>query len=494
MRSAKFPSRILLYALLPALLLLWLIDQTTSGHFTYTLDDPYIHLSLARHLADGHYGVNAHEYSSASSSILWPFLLAPFVVLGDGFQYAPLVINILCILLTALTVRKMLAAQSDAVALALILTVFLSLNVYGLAFTGMEHSLQVLLTAVIVMGLLVLHEQDGAQLAGTTRHLFAVSLVLLPLVRYEGLAITVPVIAYLICRGERRLALTVLALVCGLVGGFSLFLLHIGQGILPCSVMLKGSFRNADAFWANIGSNFYAYWFMWLPVGFLVWRFWRNDRALALTILATSVLQCLFGRWGWFGRYEVSYVLFVVLFAISQYFPSRPFPLAAWLLLPAVFIRLVTPTLQTPVAASNIYFQQGQMAEIVKRLDAPIAVNDLGMVSMTSPNYVFDLWGLANKEVLDARRSYSFDSAWMRVHLNEKNVRYVIVYDAWFGKHPDNWHRIARMKLNEELVTPFSDVVSFYAIGADAEHTLRTVLTDYDRQHPSDRLTFIFEP
>ncbi|HKL20996.1 MAG TPA: hypothetical protein VJ904_04275 [Tichowtungia sp.] len=49
-----------------------------GGVFTYSLDDAYIHLSLAEQIHHGHYGINAGEYSSPSSSVLCPFLLAPF--------------------------------------------------------------------------------------------------------------------------------------------------------------------------------------------------------------------------------------------------------------------------------------------------------------------------------------------------------------------------------------------------------------------------------
>ena len=42
----------------------------------YTLDNPYIHLSLAENLLLAHYGVNLDEVPSPSSFILYPFLFA----------------------------------------------------------------------------------------------------------------------------------------------------------------------------------------------------------------------------------------------------------------------------------------------------------------------------------------------------------------------------------------------------------------------------------
>ena len=55
-----------------------------DGHLIYTLDDPYIHLAVARNILLGGYGVNATEFSSPSSSILWPWLLAVSEWLGLG--------------------------------------------------------------------------------------------------------------------------------------------------------------------------------------------------------------------------------------------------------------------------------------------------------------------------------------------------------------------------------------------------------------------------
>ena len=67
-----------------------LILHLRGGHFSYTLDDAYIHLALAENLAGGHYGVNLGEYSAASSSILWPLLLIPLLRLCRVYQLASL--------------------------------------------------------------------------------------------------------------------------------------------------------------------------------------------------------------------------------------------------------------------------------------------------------------------------------------------------------------------------------------------------------------------
>ena len=65
----------------------------TGGVFSFTLDDPYIHLAMAEEIGRGGYGVNPGEPASASSSILYPFLLAGLLKLGLG-QWSALVVNL----------------------------------------------------------------------------------------------------------------------------------------------------------------------------------------------------------------------------------------------------------------------------------------------------------------------------------------------------------------------------------------------------------------
>jgi hypothetical protein len=151
----EFDLRGPIIALTPLLTLFVLVGLMTDWQFFYTLDDPYIHLALAKGISSFHYGINPAEYSAPSSSILWPFLMAPFARL-QGFWLAPLVINSACLIGTLLVLQRLLVSrfkvlQFSSWALASFLA--FCLNIYGLVFTGMEHSLQVLLVAVIASAL-----------------------------------------------------------------------------------------------------------------------------------------------------------------------------------------------------------------------------------------------------------------------------------------------------------------------------------------------------
>ena len=74
----------------------------TGGEFVYAQDDPYIHLAMARTLAEhGVWGVRPTEFASASSSPLWTLVLAALWKLGAQQVWVPFALNLIfgCILL-----------------------------------------------------------------------------------------------------------------------------------------------------------------------------------------------------------------------------------------------------------------------------------------------------------------------------------------------------------------------------------------------------------
>ena len=82
-------------AFLPLAGILFMGLKGTQGVFIYPIDDTYIHLTIARNLAEyGNWGINPGEFNSASSSILYTLLLAAFLKIFPGAQLLPLIINV----------------------------------------------------------------------------------------------------------------------------------------------------------------------------------------------------------------------------------------------------------------------------------------------------------------------------------------------------------------------------------------------------------------
>jgi len=487
----------------------------TNWQFTYTLDDPYIHLALAKGVSRFHYGINPSEFSAPSSSILWPFLMAPFAHL-QGYWLAPLALNLACLMGTLVVLQRLLASRfgvrqfSSWISASL---VAFCLNIYGLVFTGMEHSLQVFLVAVIASAL-------------AQRRLSVwlwTFLLALPLVRYEGLAISLPVLCYLAFQGRAtrvKALLTGLVLAIGLVS-FSAFLAGLGLGYLPSSVFAKQSATTAGSMFGlfkamkgGVLANAYS-----LPT-FTVYGFglfagfaaWSSSRARVLLLLAApAILHLCLGANGWFGRYEVSILLYLLIVSadlLVDQLDSRTEFLAsaslgrqfgagrvakASILFPLLLVFVVgtrplwESTLLTPLAAKNIQDQQVQMAVIVsKYLHKPVAVNDLGAVALSSKQYVLDLWGLGSYEALSLRRDPANDPRlWIPRLMAEKDVHYAIVYDSWFRETPGNWIRVANLTLPGRRVTPASDVVSFYATSPASAEDLAEAIARYKSENPN---------
>ncbi|HVL01329.1 MAG TPA: hypothetical protein VM553_16040 [Dongiaceae bacterium] len=470
--------------LVPLVLLFLCTLQFTDGHFTYTLDDPYIHLALAKNIWLGHYGINPTEASAPSSSILWPFLLVPAAALGNWFEYVPLLYNCVFLVLTGLVLLATFSHLGKLRSLTLTLVLLLSLNCYGLVFNGLEHSLQILLVAFITYAML---NPELIRQRAHLSNLFYASLVLLPLVRYEGLAISVPVLAYCFAQGEKKQAEISTVFLLLLLGSFSFFLNQKQLGLLPSSVVAKLSDGSSPSVWKNLLRNLTFYGLILIPVGLICRKLYGTNRSFVLMLASVTLLHFLFGKFGWFGRYEVYYVIFVMIIGLHLLTQHNHKRWRVVWLLPILFITLLFCTLYVPRAAANIHYQHGQMAEIAKQLDGSVAVNDLGMVTLRSGRYVLDLWGLGSIEALNSRlNSSDEDARWIDRLMTSRNVHYAMIYEGWIKARPANWIKVGELKLMQKRITPAFDTVSFYADTEAAAEKFRAILQQHARRGSSD--------
>lgn len=473
----------LLLFILPISLLLLSVLAINGGTLTYTLDDPYIHIDLARQIFRGHYGINPDEFSAPSSSVLWPFILAPFTPLGTVQLWVPLVLNVIFSYLTFSLLSQRLQDLPFGYKAVVLGGWLLATNFYGLIFNGMEHCLQVYLVVLIACGVMR-KEYDNVRVS--SNGLYA-ALLLLPLVRYEGLAVSLPVLLYLFYQGERSRSVACGALLIALLTAFSLFLAHLGLGYLPSSVIAKSDTTGVASIARNAISQLDKYGWVILVLLVTCGLLCRR-KPLALLLLSVTGLHVLFGKFGWFGRYEIYWLSFLGVFFLCLALRHLPLPKVALIfgLLPIAFAQLVYTTLATPLASAAIYNQQYPMAQIARRLDAPIAVNDLGLVALNSRHYVLDLWGLGSLEALTLRKSER-GSAWIETLMTRKGVHYAFVYEFWFPDHPANWIKVGEMTLTTPKIAAAADSVAFYATDSASADRLRAVMQEYERETPQAR-------
>lgn len=484
MRSDSLRKTVGPYLVLIALVLLETAAaiKLNEGTFTFSLDDAYIHLALGRQISQGHYGINPGEFSAPSSSILWPFLLSPFAAL-PCYALVPLFINLAAALLILLVGgrffnRLFRADEHRAASSILTLLMIPAFNLIGLIFTGMEHTLQLLLTLLIAQGLVRGQENDRPGWG------FYAALVLGPLIRYENTMLTLIGLLWLYWRPQRVAAWTLGFAVAGLMVGFSLFLHSHGLGWLPASIHAKSItlFGGHSSLWSNLLTNLSQRQAMILLLSLipmLAAMITRPccRRLAALTVCAV-VAHVVLGRFGWADRYEI-YILGFVLFILAYLYGPSLMKKPLWI--PgAVYAILALPFalnwLYTPLGCNNIYQQQHQMARFSRDyVHAPVAVNDLGCVAFHADHYVLDVWGLASPEVLPLKRRHS-SAVWMDSLAHRHGVRLAMIYDPYYPLLPKQWICIGKLFLGRRKVTTDQAVVSFYAVEPETATKLHSQL------------------
>lgn len=461
----------------------------TSGHLTYSLDDPYIHLAVAENILEGGYGVNSSEYSSPSSSIAYPLILALTELLRLG-DWGPLVINLLAMgtavfALGLLLARHILNDSNSSLPFAILagLAIVLCMNGWGLPMTGMEHSLHVLTVVLVILGFVGLHQ--GARAPWW----LVAAIVFMPLLRFEGFALALMSVCALFALGHRRAAFVTIAAISAAIGTWMAVMHFLSLPLLPSSVMVKsgvaanavdgsGLFRTLKSIAENIMTSLTdrQATFLVLALGPLVAgtiaAFHHGKRHLAIGVGATCTVAVLahlaFGRYGWFARYEIYIVSAAILALFVLWRQALVLPAARFVslwLLAVLALPYAYATLMTPFASRGIYEQQYQMhrftTEFWKR---PIAVNDLGYVSYRNSGFVLDLWGLGSEEVRQLKRDHKLTRESISNLLAKYDVSLVMIYESWFRDTvPEHWTPIAVMK--SVPVTAASGDVTFFGIG-----------------------------
>jgi hypothetical protein len=490
-----------------------------QGHLVYSLDDPYISLALSDHIAHGHYGINAGEPASPSSSILYPFLLAAFAW-APWQDWVPLVVNSAAacaagLLLAREFCRAGIAQTGHLIgATVLLVTLCLATNVVGLVFTGLEHSLHLATSLFVVFGLARMLQ------TGSVPRGLAVAIFLLPLWRFEGAALAGLALVALAAAGHRRTALAT-GLLTGLaVGLYMVTMTRLGLPFLPSSVLVKSAFARQTAegavglaalwqgVWANLvkaADNLEAYpVFLLLAVvlahpvlrGFRLlsgdaeWRRFRDEALFAGIVAGALLAHIFFGAWGWFARCEAYAVAIgvagaLVLWrrALAAATARGGFAVAIGLLgLVCIGQRFLTVEAVTPVASLAIYEQNYQMRRfVVDFYRQPVGVNDIGWVSYRNPNYVLDLWGLGSETARLKRADADRDPLWLDDLVAAHRIGVVMVYDQWFPEQiPASWRRLASLKSAHRMAAPF-DTVSIYATSAAAAPDALAALRAFGR-------------
>jgi len=482
-----------------------LVLKHSEGHLIYAIDDPYIHMAIARNVAEhGVWGVTRYEFTSSSSSLLWTSLLSLVYSLFGAGETAPLILNILfaigaCGLIYALLRRH--RAPPWLILGALLSIVFFS-PWPSLVFCGQEHMLHGLLTIWFVGLAAALLAKDKQ-----TRLRFSALLLLAALVvmaRYEGLFAVLAVGGLFAARRRWAPALAVVAAGCFPVVIYGLISVAKGWSFLPNPILLKGNLPNVSSVKGLVyllGYSGYLeltqnpHMLMLLLAGLAVLHYqlrnhkglWRESTVVNAVFVAATALHMQFARAGWFYRYEAYLVglgLFALTLALKDWLEQSrhtrtarpelvryvPLALVSILVVAPLGVRGIKSFRAIPQATGNIYQQQYQMGLFLREFyqGRVVAANDVGAINYLADIRCVDLWGLASLDVARAMRADRYNTASIDELVGSKQAEIAILYDAWFqrpdiGGWPSHWIGVGQWQMPDNLVCA-EDTISFYAV------------------------------
>lgn len=181
------------------------------------------------------------------------------------------------------------------------LAVAFGLNWFGLVMTGMEHSLQVLLVVFVAMRLIEQRRDTW----------FYVALGLMPLIRYECLAISLPVGAYLWLTQDKVRPAVALGISLAIVAAFSAFLHAVGLPLLPSSVLAK-------TLEPPFMTNYTTHPTLVMMLAWLAYA-WRDRLGQWAMLIGLPTLAFMMeGRVGWMGHYEVFILAWLAMFVLAS--------------------------------------------------------------------------------------------------------------------------------------------------------------------------------
>lgn len=512
--------------------LLHLALVKNGGRFVYSLDDPYIHMAIAKNVVQhGVWGITPYQFSSSSSSPLWTLLLVVFYGLFGTGLMIPFLLNLISAGLAVILVYTMLRQRlPDFINFLALLAVIFFPPLIPLVFSGMEHTAQLFLTLLTtILAVKTLSEDAPSR---KTRSWLLVSAFLLSGIRYEGVFLILVLGILFACRKRLLFALALAGAGALPVVAYGLWSLARGWYFLPNPVILKGTSGNQVVI--NFLENIFVHGhrLTWqgieaiLPVTFisriftlhhilalfvpslllLIFRrgsFWKPDNLTNVAFAGTLILHIQFASTGWFYRYEAYLVAFGV-YAIAtglaesslwreawQGWGDRSFRALAILLL---FIFATYPLRaraarsleQTPIASHNIFEQQVQMAAFLRQFyqEQTVAVNDIGAIDFYADIHLVDLSGLGTRESAAHILMQYYGATQVAAVAEQYHTQIALVYDSWFHI-PREWIKIGEWQIPDNVVCGDSKV-SFYAVDPAAAPDLIAHMQAFAPRLPGD--------
>jgi hypothetical protein len=486
-----------------------------QGEFIYPLDDAYIHMALARNLADdGVLSINKSGFESASSSILYTLILSACFKLFGHHVFYNLIINGLAGFGIVYQFGRYMKRYAPEVPMWFALTILaFSTNWVLIILQGMEHPLHLFFCLCLWLELAKWQALAWVKSHNTTK--IALYLALACATRFETIFIAGLLFVLLSYFKLYQKAFAIALLGLSPIIVFGLISIYNGGFFLPNSVLLKGELLSGKGILASLHTlvikkfllsiSFYKW--LLMPFGLIVYGFYQHSKpssvrffiqknGMALVILSMSMAHLLLAILEF--RYENYILLSLCLLWLPtawQLFQQSKIShkLAACLPIVIMAYHFLVGTNALRQSSKNIGDQQLEMAKFFHQhyKGQVVAANDIGAIAYFSEVELLDLVGLGNTEVstfliqnkkLSEPASHATLQAFLRDFAHKKKAKVAIIYKEWFeGVIPENWIPVAHWT-NNPGIGPAVNRVYFYALTPEEAPILRQKLWHHQRK------------
>jgi len=472
---------------------------------TYMLDDAYIHMGVAKNLAEYLiFSSDGHTISNPSSSPLWTILLTILykITPNESFLYVPLVLNFIFIIgsiyLLSIFIELLFKKYEFYKKAIVLITLILIVPLFGVMMMGMEHSMQIFLSLAFTMIVVFRLDKKYLLIVGP----------LLVLTRYEmGVFVGVVLLTEVLMMKnnvnkdflKKRILYYIKVLVVSAApivayGLFTKFVYDIG--FFPDSVISKltgndqiiNIYRHilVNSVNYNVKVIFFLT-FVYIASMFIL--FLKSIMALSRPNQYIVKLIYIAGGMSFFHilfsgvapiRYEaylspfIVFVIFYFLFRKDEHMTNICEKSIMSMLLFLFFIsKVLFANITTYNAPLNIHDQQIQNANFIKKNNIKaVGLNDLGTISYFTNAMILDLEGLGTHKIAKLKEHGEFSPQKVRELISQDNVQWVIIYDEWYkdGRYvPNKCIKIGKTKLKKNFICG-DDEVSFYYCGNNVSY------------------------
>jgi hypothetical protein len=399
-----------------------------DGGFILPVDDAYIHLAVAKHLAlDGVWGVTAAGFTASVSSIGWSLLLAAIFKLTAPNVAVPIVLNVAAAGATLIVADAALrrADVSTWRRTAVLQAIVFCTPLPALVVLGMEHVVQILVVLAFVLHVSrTIASSEGGAGAEATGGALA---LLATFIRYDAILVVCAAVVALLIARRGRAALWIAAGAVLPLAAFGVVAAAHGWPPIPTSVLIRLPLMSEPRTPLRAIVHFFGYrglrtllhepalatlliaalWTFVLRAKNRMWT-WDERQWLLAMFAGTLALHLQYAATGWMFRYE-AYLVTIGLVAVAlagediQFSSSRRVIfVAAAIALTALGGRAVHAMQQVPASSLEQFASRHQAVRFLggSYAGAVVEIGDIGELCYATDVRLIDVNGLGSLDLV----------------------------------------------------------------------------------------------